>query len=87
LASHVSFLPRLCPEEIVLQALESARSETDAKGAKATLAKIVLEASGSQRSEDIDNFAWASLAKDRKNNIDLQSISKILKSFLPGNSA
>lgn len=83
LRTRLAFLPRSCPEQIVLSALQGGNELLNSQQAKQILAQQVADAYGSEHtSEDIDQYARAMLSRTRNQNVDLQAIRDLLLSFL-----
>jgi hypothetical protein len=82
LHSRVHFLPGLCPEDIVLRAIDARASFKSSTEAKEALKSKVRAATGVDGSDDITNFGWARLASQRTDNGDLRAISAKLRQFL-----
>ncbi len=82
---RVFYLPKSCPEQIVLDSLPTGKKCESSANAKAEIAKLVADAYGSDHtSEDIDQYARARLSTGRDSNADLQAIRALLQSILAG---
>lgn len=83
LYNRVRFLPRRCPEEIVLQAIEPDSIIETSQGAKETLKKMVFDHFHSDSSQDIAQYLRTKIAESRKaGNVDLDDIAKLLRECL-----
>jgi hypothetical protein len=81
--TRVRFLPRSCPEEVVLRAVTSDASPKDSKHAKALLEKHLQTLGLEPTSSDRDAQAQLLLAVSSKDNEDLVAIATLLRSMLP----
>ena len=82
LHDRVHFLPKACPEQVILTALGYEDENVSCQEAKRQLAGIVLNAFGSNTAEEIDNYARTMLANEREQNADLREISGTLQSLV-----
>lgn len=81
LHARVWFLPRSCPEAIVVHAIEGGSATYTAPQAKAKLAEIVKAKLGSNTAEEIDTYARSRLS-DQASNADLKVVANKLKAML-----
>ena len=83
---HVAYLPCMCPEEIVLRAVDPKRKRMTASlDAKQALKELVVAAYGEKvSSEDIDSYGKAVLAQQRAGNVELKEISDKLSAIATG---
>lgn len=83
---RVRFLPRSCPEEIVLKAVDATSSPSNSGEAK-TLLREKLEKLGlTPSSSDSDAQAQLLLAQHQAGNVDLKAIAELLKNMLAATS-
>lgn len=82
LHNKVHFLPRSCPEEIVLRAINSDAAPATSLAAKSSLAKLVRKKMGGDSSEEIDNYAKVILSQGRMENEDIKVTEELLRGFL-----
>lgn len=78
---RVRFLPRSCPEEIVLKAVDATATPSSSTEAKEQLRKKLEGFGLTPSSSDSDAQAQLLLAQNQTGNADLQEIAAILKSM------
>jgi hypothetical protein len=80
---RVRFLPRSCPEEIVLRSLKLGECPTDSQSAKKRLRQYLDDLGIQSSSSDGDAQANLLLAQNSENNEDIAAIAKLLREMLP----
>ncbi|MFO0554347.1 MAG: ATP-binding protein [Polyangiaceae bacterium] len=84
---RLRFLPRSCPEEIVLKAVDATASPASSRDAKRLLQERLSKLGLTPSSSDSDAQAQLLLAQNSNGNDDLKAIAAILKNMLTSMSA
>ncbi|MDP9037244.1 MAG: ATP-binding protein, partial [Myxococcota bacterium] len=84
---HVRFLPRSCPEEIVLKAIDATAAPASSDEAKTQLRQKLEGLGLTPSSSDSDAQAQVLLAQHQNGNEDLKTISALLREMLTSASS